>query len=400
MSHVSLKSFDPYIDQLLNQRYQIRKILGYGSMGIVYEAEQIVLQKVVAVKIVRPELAGDELVKRRFKLESRAASRIHHPNVINILDFGETDHGDLFMVMEFVNGLDLHQVLKADYPLSPHRVVSILSQVCAALDEAHSLSVIHRDLKPANILVDHRRTQEDFVKVLDFGIAKIQDSEVDADGPLTRDGMVCGTPAFMSPEQVQGKGLDNRSDIFSLGVIFYLMLTAQLPFNADTSVDMAVAILRKKPNPPSRLRIDLPIEPELERICLKALEKNPDNRYRSAHEMKLDLEEAIFSFGRTNTGERFVPSMERVVGNYPIDEGLQEQDTEFFEASDGVPQKKVRTEDILPTLVGVPAVFKAVSEESQGMTFQTRLVLGLLVVFLGLCSIFIAVFLALFLFGK
>ena len=223
---------DEYIGRTLARKYQVEALIGEGGMGKVYRARQLALDKVVVLKVLRHTLLGDDRTVARFKREAKAASRLNHPNSISILDFGQTEDGALFIAMEFVPGQDLHTVLSKDGPLPEPRIVRIVSQVLSALYDAHNAGVIHRDLKPENIMVEQRRNEPDFVKVLDFGIAKIQDAE--GDGPaLTRTGFVCGTPEYMSPEQARGATLDHRSDLYAVGVILYQLISGRLPFALD-----------------------------------------------------------------------------------------------------------------------------------------------------------------------
>ncbi len=284
---------DPLIGRTIGGSFTIETLVGEGAMGRVYQAEQIQLRKKVALKVLRSNLVSDETVVKRFEREALAASRLNHPNCISIFGFGREDDGDLlWMAMEFIQGRDLGVIIAEDSPLPTQRVVNIMSQVCEALDEAHSANIIHRDLKPANIVCfDHRRTK-DFVKVLDFGIAKITDPGEDYQ-PLTRDGIVCGTPAYMSPEQVQGFELDNRSDLFSLGIILYQTLTGQLPFFAESAVEVATKIVIEDPVPPSKMRSDWSYPPELEAVVLRLLSKKKEDRYRNAIKVKEDLEKCL-----------------------------------------------------------------------------------------------------------
>jgi len=264
----------------------LEKLIGEGAMGHVYMAQQIQLRRKAALKILRRSLVSDPTVVARFQREAHAASRLDQRNCISIYDFGQEDKGELlWMAMEFVEGRDLGTIIAEDAPLPTARVIHIISQVCEALDEAHSAKIIHRDLKPANIVCfDHRRTK-DFVKVLDFGIAKIIDPGEDYQ-PLTQAGIVCGTPAYMSPEQVQGYELDPRSDLFSLGIILYQTLTGQLPFFAESAVEVATKIVIEEPPKPSTVRLDWSYPPELEAITLKLLKKDREQRYSSALEVK------------------------------------------------------------------------------------------------------------------
>ncbi len=284
---------DPMLGRVLAGTYELLSIAGEGAMGKVYQAYHRTLDKPVAVKVLRKKLVSDATVVRRFEREARAASRLDHPNCISILGFGQEHNEEiLWMAMEFVQGRALSSIIAEDSPLPAQRVLNIFAQVCDALDEAHSAQIVHRDLKPANIICyDHRRNP-DFVKVLDFGIAKVLDQDSNHT-PLTREGIVCGTPAFMSPEQVQGLPLDNRSDLFSLGIILYQTLTGKLPFLAESAVEVATKIVMEKPLPPSAVRSDWTYPPEFEKIVLKLLNKNREERYAHALEVRQALEECL-----------------------------------------------------------------------------------------------------------
>ncbi|MEE2756998.1 MAG: serine/threonine-protein kinase [Myxococcota bacterium] len=284
---------DPLIGRIIDDTYEVIELIGEGSMGRVYRAQHVQLRKQVALKILHTNLVSDFTVVKRFEREAQAASRLNHPNCISMFGYGREDDGALlWMAMEFIEGRDLGVIIAEDSPLPARRVLNIMAQVCDALDEAHSAKVIHRDLKPANIVCfDHRRTK-DFVKVLDFGIAKIIDNDEDFQ-PLTREGIVCGTPAYMSPEQVQGFELDPRSDLFSLGIILYQTLTGRLPFLGDSAVEVATKIVVDQPVSPSDVRDDWSYPPEFESIVLKLLSKNREDRFEEAHEVKRALEKCL-----------------------------------------------------------------------------------------------------------
>ncbi len=280
---------DEHIGQTMARKYRVEALIGEGGMGKVYRARQLALDKPVVLKVLRQSLLSDERTVARFQREAKAASRLNHPNSISILDFGQAEDGALFIAMEFVPGQDLHQILSREWPLPEGRVVRIVSQVLSALADAHGAGVIHRDLKPENIMVEQRRNDPDFVKVLDFGIAKITDSSGD-DGPaLTRAGFVCGTPEYMSPEQARGATLDARSDLYAVGVILYQLMTGLLPFESDSAVGFATKHLTEEPLPPSRRRPEARISPAMERLILRALSKNPDDRPPSAEAFKAEL---------------------------------------------------------------------------------------------------------------
>jgi serine/threonine-protein kinase len=280
---------DEYIGAILAQKYRVEALIGEGGMGKVYRARQLALDKVVVLKVLRQSLLSDERTVARFQREAKAASRLNHPNSISVLDFGQAEDGALFIAMEFVSGQDLHQLLAREWPLPEARVVRIVSQVLSALSDAHGAGVIHRDLKPENIMVEQRRNEPDFVKVLDFGIAKITDSSGEEGPALTRAGFVCGTPEYMSPEQARGAQLDHRSDLYAVGVLLYQLMTGLLPFEADSAVGFATQHLNAEPPPPSQRRPDARISPGMERLILRALSKSPNDRPANAEEFKAEL---------------------------------------------------------------------------------------------------------------
>ncbi|HUM13541.1 MAG TPA: protein kinase [Myxococcaceae bacterium] len=267
---------------MVARKYRVEKLLGEGGMGRVYRANQLVLEKPVVLKLLHPSLQKDARTVARFQREAKAASRLNHPNSIDVLDFGQTDDGALFIAMEFVDGRDLHQVLTEDWPLPEPRVIRIVTQVLSALADAHQAGVIHRDLKPENVMVMARRGGEsDVVKVLDFGIAKIIDGRSEEGPSLTRTGFVCGTPEYMSPEQARGAPLDARSDLYSVGVLLYQMVTRQLPFSSDSAMGYATKHLTEDPKPPNTLRPGC-CSRELEALVLWALRKEPADRPQTA----------------------------------------------------------------------------------------------------------------------
>ncbi|MBJ6763865.1 protein kinase [Myxococcaceae bacterium JPH2] len=279
---------DEYVGKTIAHKYRVEALIGEGGMGRVFRARQIALDKVVVLKVLRHTLLSDERTVARFQREAKAASRLNHPNSISVLDFGQAEDGALFIAMEYVAGQDLHQILSREWPLAESRVARIVNQVLSALSDAHGAGVIHRDLKPENIMVEQRRNEPDFVKVLDFGIAKITDSQ--DDGPaLTRAGFVCGTPEYMSPEQARGAQLDHRSDLYAVGVILYQLMTGLLPFESDSAVGFATKHLTEEPPAPTKRRPDARISPAMERLILRALSKNPDDRPANAEAFKAEL---------------------------------------------------------------------------------------------------------------
>lgn len=282
-------STDPYIGTVIDDTFEVRSILGTGSMGIVYRAYHRILNCEVALKVLRHDFLNDRVVQARFQREAQAASSLSHPNIIQIMHYGRTPLNAPYIAMECLNGKELSTLISEQFPLSPKRVCRIAAQTAYALTAAHKANIIHRDLKPANIIVVNPHGEE-CVKVLDFGIAKIAD--VEGEG-LTREGAICGTPAFMSPEQVIGKNITPLSDIFSLGSTLYYMLTCRLPFHGDSLVDMSRSVMAMTPTPPSQARLDCYVAPELEAICLRALEKDPADRFQSAEEMANALDACL-----------------------------------------------------------------------------------------------------------
>jgi serine/threonine protein kinase len=231
ISEMGQRSDDALIGTTLPGGYVILELVGVGGMGRVYRAEQKALGRTVAVKIIHPHLLGDESASVRFITEARATSRLNHPNSVGVIDFGKNG-GQLYLVMEFLRGRDLARVTYDDGSLPFRRIVDILCQVLAALAEAHHLGIIHRDLKPENIVLEPMRTGGDFVKVVDFGLAKMKVEVVPTN--ITIPGIVCGTPDYMAPEQGRGDAIDARSDLYACGVILFQLLTGRLPFEAES----------------------------------------------------------------------------------------------------------------------------------------------------------------------
>jgi serine/threonine-protein kinase len=280
---------DEYIGKTVAGRYKVEAMLGEGGMGKVYKATQVALDKPIVLKVLRQALLSDERTVARFQREAKAASRLNHPNSIGVIDFGQTEDGALYMAMEYVNGKDLHHILSREWPIPEVRIIRIVSQVLSALSDAHKASVIHRDLKPENIMVEQRRGDPDFVKVLDFGIAKIMDGSGEEGPALTRAGFVCGTPEYMSPEQARGAQLDPRSDLYAVGVILYQLTSGLLPFDSDSAVGFATKHLTEVPPPPSKRRPDARISPAMERLIIKALAKDPNERPQTAEAFRAEL---------------------------------------------------------------------------------------------------------------
>ncbi|MEZ4256101.1 MAG: serine/threonine-protein kinase [Polyangiales bacterium] len=273
---------DPLLGQTILDRYKIVSELGEGGMGKVYRAEQKMgnATRFVAIKTLHPELSRDPQIVARFLRESETVIQLTHPNTIQFYDFGELPDKTLFIVMEYIEGESLaHTLLRG--AIEPTRVDKLLVQICGSLNEAHGLGIVHRDLKPDNILLTNRGGQTDFVKVLDFGIAKRSEAEDQKDAKLTKQGMVLGTPPYMSPEQFSGVALDARSDIYSLGLITYEMLTGELPFMARTPWEWATQHLTVQPTPLDRHPVAELLPPHKRAAVMRALEKDRSNRQPS-----------------------------------------------------------------------------------------------------------------------
>ena len=299
--------------------FRLDERIGAGGMGVIYRACQLSLDKVVAVKVLHEHLAADQGIVSRFHREAHAAGSLRHPHTITIIDFGQTHDGMLFIAMEYLDGRDLGRILGASGRLPPKRAVHIAMQVLEALDEAHAEGIVHRDLKPENIVISSLRMEPDFVKVLDFGIAKIQDPKRgDAAGFRTIAGLVCGTPEYMAPEQIRGDPIDGRTDLYALGVVLFEMLTGQLPFSGGPMLSVATRQLTEPPPAISALVSDVP--PALEAIVERLLSKDPNSRYPSARAVHAALLAASRSFSSPRTpavDTSDEPTTETVSGSWP-----------------------------------------------------------------------------------
>lgn len=277
------------VGRTLGDRYKVLGRIGQGGMGTVYLCEHVALGKRMAVKVLRPEFSRDEELVRRFQHEARAASQIGQENIVDVYDFGHTPEGLAYFVMEALEGESLARILHREGPLPLGRALRIFQQISRALDAAHRRGIVHRDLKPENVFVLRRADGSDFVKVLDFGISK---SAMSPDAArLTRAGSIIGTPEYMSPEQAAGTGADQRSDIYSLGVLAYEVLTGRLPLEGDTSLATLLKHQSEPPLPLRRHRPELPVE--VEAVVMRMLAKRPDARPASMSEVGQLLSAAV-----------------------------------------------------------------------------------------------------------
>jgi len=287
---------DPFIGrEILGGEYLILEKIGTGGMGSVYKASQPAMNRMVAIKILHPKLANRKDLTSRFRREARAMSQLTHPNTVKVFVYGELEEdGSLYIVMEMLEGKNLNQAVRKDGPIPRERAIPILIQVCGALQEAHELGIVHRDLKPENIFLSKQGGIADYPKVLDFGLAKVTERQMQPGSIiLTQEGMVFGTPEFMSPEQAQGKTLDARSDIYSLAVILYEVLTGKLPFSAKSPMEYIQKHVTEPIIPLSERVPDRRFPKELDDVLARALSKKPEQRYQTAAEFA----EALRPFG-------------------------------------------------------------------------------------------------------
>jgi eukaryotic-like serine/threonine-protein kinase len=297
MSEAQKPAENPLLRKVIGGRFRIDAVIGNGAMGTVYRAKHLALDKFIALKVMHAHLRSDDNFVARFHREAKAASRLDHVNIMRVIDYGEDEgedvvtKGRLFIAMELLDGTDLFQVIQDDFPLPKPRMVSIFRQLLAAVAAAHDAGIIHRDLKPENVMIRRIRDDDgeelDVVKVCDFGIAKMSErteSSYDDGRKLSVHGLLVGTPEYMSPEQARGETLDARSDVYSVGIMLYQMITSKLPFEGSQALDVALKQLADIAVPPHERYPD--VDPVLEAVCMKALEKPPENRYQSAREMR------------------------------------------------------------------------------------------------------------------
>jgi len=285
------KAPEGLLGQTIDHRYRVEALLGEGGMGLVYRVTHTRLNKPLAVKVLRRENTRDPEVLARFRREAESASAIGNQHIVDINDFGTLADGSTYFVMECLEGVDLIDAIDVAQRMPEERAIPIAAQLCRALGAAHDAGIIHRDLKPENVFLIRRNDTDDFVKVLDFGIAKV------ANGPkrLTRAGEVLGTPHYMSPEQCEGDDVDHRTDIYALGVLLYEMVTGHVPHDADTMMGILTKHMYEDPIPP-KIRVPQ-VSQELEQVIMRCLEKKADQRYQTMHDIEADLR-------RVHTGEK------------------------------------------------------------------------------------------------
>lgn len=302
---------DSFIGRTLDEKYRLDERLGTGGMGTVYRATHLLIDRPVAIKVLNPRYVEDEAAQVRFRREARAAGRLQHANAVTVTDFGTTSDGLVYIVMELLEGRTLRDVLAREAPLDVARAVSIMLQISSAVAAAHNAGVIHRDLKPANIFVVQRKDAPPFIKVLDFGIAKLAAEALeDDDDPqtLTQVGAMIGTPRYMSPEQCDGAHLTPAADVYSLGIILYEMLTGTTPFNGTSPLAIAIKHSSQPPRSPREFVATIPNA--LEEVVLHALEKKAEDRPKDAEAFRLELYAVAERLGLEHADSLSAPSLE------------------------------------------------------------------------------------------
>jgi serine/threonine-protein kinase len=302
-----MRPVDPFIGRdILDGQFKILQKIGSGGMGSVYKAHQPAMNRMVGVKILHPKLANRKDLVSRFRREARAMSHLAHPNTTKVFLYGELEDGSLYIVMEFLDGKNLNQTVRAEGPFDVKRALPVLIQVCGALDEAHKAGIIHRDMKPENIFLCQEGGLKDYAKVLDFGLAKVTEREMRPGSLiLTQEGMVFGTPEFMSPEQAQGKVLTPASDVYSLAVILYEVLTGKLPFEAKSPLEYIQAHVTAKPIPLEERAPGRQFPPLLMTVLNRALAKKPEERFSTTADFAAAMQAVLD--GRTALPASSVP---------------------------------------------------------------------------------------------
>jgi len=277
-----------WLGKIVDGRYRVIEVIGRGGMGVVYRVEHLRMGKVAAMKVLHRDLAGDPDVIQRFEREAAAISKLHHPHTVQVFDFGTAGEA-LYLIMEYVRGVDLARMIQRDGPMPWSRAAPLLAQVSSALQEAHELGIVHRDLKPENVLITRTAGGRDYAKVLDFGLAKLDQRGTPS--TMTDRQQIVGTPYFMSPEQIRGDDVDARSDIYSFGALMFELLTAQHLFQGSTAVGVLTKHLTTEPDAPSMRAPRLGIDPQVDHLCRKALAKEPAQRWQSAAELANAIED-------------------------------------------------------------------------------------------------------------
>ncbi len=299
---------DPLIDRVVADRYRIVELIGRGGMGVVYRVEHTRIGKQMAMKLLHGELARDKEVIRRFRREAEAVSKLDHPNTVQVFDFGRSE-GMTYLIMELLSGKDLGAILTTDGAMGFSRMARIAVQICGSAQQAHERGIVHRDLKPENVRILSDRSEPDFVKVLDFGLAKLRESEEQARASITREGFLVGTPYYMAPEHIRGDSVDARSDVYALGALMYKSVTGVPPFWATSPVAVLTKHLNDPIVPPSVRAPQKDVPEAADRIIVRTLQKDPRDRYQSMRELREALAEHLTEIGLDpGSGRQVVPS--------------------------------------------------------------------------------------------
>lgn len=283
---------DPWLGKVVDNRYRVVEVIGRGGMGVVYKVEHQRMGKIAAMKVLHREYAHDSEVISRFRREAEAISQLTHHNTVQVFDFGNV-RGSLYLIMEYIRGRDLGSLVKRDGPMQFAQAAPLFAQICSSLTEAHTLGIIHRDLKPENVLVTRTLRGRDFVKVLDFGLAKLSEREEKAE--QTDRGAIIGTPYYMSPEQIRGENIDARTDIYALGALMYRILTGEHAFAAKTPVGVLTKHLTTELILPSKRTTELSIPSEVDDLVARAMAKKRSRRFRSIGALQDELERVFLA---------------------------------------------------------------------------------------------------------
>ncbi len=383
-----------WLDKIVDGRYRVLEVIGRGGMGVVYRVQHLRMGKVAAMKVLHRDLAGDADVIARFEREAAAVSKLHHPHTVQVFDFG-TAQGALYLIMEFVRGADLGRVLGRDGPMKWERAAPVLAQICGALQEAHELGIVHRDLKPENVLITRSTGGRDYAKVLDFGLAKLDDrmtlaldvasggsasASSDAGGRRGEiDRQIVGTPYFMSPEQIRGEDVDARTDIYSFGALMFELLTGQHLYDAQSSVGVLTKHLTADPDAPSNRMPKLGIPPQADHICRRALARDPSQRWQSAAQLGEAIEEAFHETVVEATGQRRRQGSKQLRPTLiitdeelhdPSEIRLRRSDIDAYERSLKVRRAVVTTSVTLAVLGGIAAGVWLMLRPPQALTAE------------------------------
>jgi serine/threonine-protein kinase len=312
-----------WLGKIVDGRYRVLDVIGRGGMGVVYRVEHLRMGKIAAMKVLHRDLAQDPDIIARFEREAAAVSKLHHPHTVQVFDFGNAQ-GALYLIMELVRGQDLARIIDRDGPMPWARAAPLLAQVCGALQEAHELGIVHRDLKPENVLITRTTGGRDYAKVLDFGLAKLD--QIGAPKRETERQAIVGTPYFMAPEQIRGDEVDARTDIYSFGALMFELLTGEHLYTGSTAVGVMTKHLTAEPDAPSMRVPNMGIPPAVDHLCRKALAREADARWQTAAELAEAIEEVYAETVTDTTGQRPMASRGLAGRRLVLDDSSTESD--------------------------------------------------------------------------